>query len=84
MDGSRWGTEKTNENPQNAFEAPEERYSLAPPVVDICGIDGQALTREAAMKFNEVDVRKPLVSAACVAKAGNGMWLDENGGKSRT
>ena len=46
---------------------------------EVCAIDGQALTREAAMEFNEADVLKPLASAACVAKAGNGMWLDENG-----
>jgi hypothetical protein len=32
------------------------------------------------MEFNGADVRIPLASAACVAKAGNGMWLDENGG----
>ena len=74
-------TKIQKERPRSyASKAPEERCSLASLVVDICGIDGQALTREAAMEFNEADVRKPLASAACVAKAGKGMWLDSNGG----
>ena len=38
------------------------------------------LTREAQIEFNEADVRKPLASARLVAKAGNGIWLEENGG----
>ena len=37
-------------------------------------------TRAAQVEFNEADVRKPLASARAVAKAGNGIWLDENGG----
>ena len=32
------------------------------------------------MEFCEADVRKPLVSAVRVAKAGNGMWLEADGG----
>ena len=67
-----------------ATVAPHKRprggHTLASLAVDVCAIDGQAMTREAAMEFNEADVRKPLALAACVAKAGNGMWLDANGG----
>lgn len=63
-----------------ASEAPEAAYTLASMAEDVCAIDGQAMTREAGMEFNEVDVRQPLASAACVARAGNGMWLDENRG----
>ena len=74
-------TKIQKERPRSyASKAPEERCSLASLVVDIRGIDGQALTREAAMEFNEADVRKPMASAACVAKAVKGMWLDENRG----
>ena len=65
---------------QPSSKVPIEACSFASRVVDVCGIDGQALTREAAMEFNEADVRKPLASAACVAKAGNWLWLRENGG----
>ena len=46
----------------------------------ICGVDGKDFTREAQLEFCEADVRKPLVSAVRVAKAGNGMWLDAHGG----
>lgn len=40
----------------------------------------QRLTRESAMKFNEADVRKPLASAASVARAGNRIVMEEDGG----
>jgi hypothetical protein len=46
----------------------------------VCGVDPKDLTREAQLEFCEADVRKPLVSAVRVAKAGNGMWLEANGG----
>jgi hypothetical protein len=48
--------------------------------LEIGGIDGNEMTREAQIEFNETDVRKPLASARFVAKAGNGIWLEENGG----
>ena len=48
--------------------------------LDIGGIDGNEMTREAHIEFNEADVRKPLASARFVARAGNGIWLEENGG----
>ena len=59
-------------NVSNKFEALSE--------VEIFGIDGQEMTREAHVEFNEADVRKPLASASRVAKAGNGIWLDAHGG----
>ena len=34
----------------------------------------------AQLEFNEADVRKPLASASFVAKAGNGIWLEADGG----
>ena len=46
----------------------------------ICQVDGRAMTREARMDFNEADVRAPLASAMRVARAGNGIWLDGDGG----
>lgn len=47
---------------------------------DIGMIDGKEMTRQAQLEFNEANVRKPLASARFVAKAGNGIWLEENGG----
>ena len=48
--------------------------------MEISGIDGNEMTREAHIEVNEADVRKPLASARFVARAGNGIWLEENGG----
>ena len=48
--------------------------------VEVLGMDGQEMTRDAHVEFNEADVRKPLASASRVAKAGNGIWLDAHGG----
>ena len=50
--------------------------------VDVMVVEAKVekLTRTAAMEFNEADVRKPLASAVSVAKSGNGIWIDENGG----
>ena len=47
---------------------------------EIYSINGKEMTREAQIEFNEASVRKPLASARLVAKAGNGIWLEENGG----
>ena len=47
-------------------------------------IDGQEMTRMAQLEFNEADVRKPLASARLVAKAGNGIWLEADGGGTST
>jgi len=49
-------------------------------VYEVCEIQADKLTRESAMKFNESDVRRPLASAAQVAKAGNRVILDSEGG----
>jgi hypothetical protein len=46
----------------------------------IGNVNGPKMTRGAQIEFNEADVRKPLASARWVAKAGNGIWLEENGG----
>jgi hypothetical protein len=50
--------------------------------VDIMAIDAKAkkLTRLSAMKFNEADVKKPLASAVNVARAGNRIVVDDQGG----
>ena len=48
--------------------------------VEVSHVEGKAMTREAQIEFNEADVRKPLASAMLVTKAGNGIWLDANGG----
>ena len=40
----------------------------------------EKLTRESAIKFNEAKVRRPLASAVQVAKAGNRVVLEEDGG----
>ena len=48
--------------------------------IDIGAIDGKAMTRETQIEFNVANVRKPLASAMFVAKAGNGIWIDANGG----
>ena len=47
---------------------------------EVNSIDGREMTRMAQLEFNEADVRKPLASARFVAKAGNGIWLDADGG----
>jgi ABC-type microcin C transport system duplicated ATPase subunit YejF len=46
----------------------------------IAEVKAEKLTRTSAMKFNEANVRRPLASAVQVAKAGNLMVLDEEGG----
>ena len=38
------------------------------------------MTARCAMRFNEPDVHKPLASAACVARAGNRVAMEEDGG----
>ena len=48
--------------------------------IDIGAVAAEKLTRESAMKYNEADVRKPLACAVNVAKAGNRIVLDEDGG----
>jgi hypothetical protein len=50
--------------------------------VEIMTIDAKAkrLTRLGAMKFNEADVKKPLASAVTVARAGNRIVVDDQGG----
>eukprot|EP00974_Lingulodinium_polyedra_P067825 6565683-Lingulodinium_polyedra.AAC.1 len=49
-------------------------------LAEVGSIDGQEMTRMAQLEFNEADVRKPLASARSVAKAGNGIWLEADGG----
>ena len=46
----------------------------------IAEVKAEKLTRASAMKFNEANVRRPLASAVQVAKAGNLVVLDEEGG----
>lgn len=46
----------------------------------IAEVKAEKLTRTSAMKFNEANVRRPLASAVQVAKAGNLVVLDEDGG----
>ena len=46
----------------------------------IAAVKAEVLTRTSAMKFNEAKVRRPLASAVQVAKAGNLVVLDEDGG----
>ena len=41
---------------------------------------GRRLTRESFMRFHEADCRKPLASAVKVAKAGNRVVLEDDGG----
>ena len=41
---------------------------------------GERVTRESFMRFHEADCKKPLASAVKVAKAGNRVIMDENGG----
>ena len=48
-------------------------------VAEICEVEGQKLTRQSAMKFNEAKVKKPLASAVSVTRAGNRVVLDESG-----
>lgn len=72
------GLSKTAEAPRwcrNKFQALSEDRE-----VEIANIAEKTMTREAELEFNEADVRKPLASARFVAKAGNGIWLEENGG----
>ena len=59
----------------NKFQALEENEKL-----EVNELGGQEMTRMAQLDFNEADVRKPLASARFVAKAGNGIWLEANGG----
>jgi len=47
---------------------------------EVNAVGTKPTTRMAQLEFNEADVRKPLASARAVAKAGNGIWLDESGG----
>lgn len=61
----------------NKFEALSE---VEVDEVEVNEIGSRDLTRMAQLEFNEADVRKPLASAMFVAKAGNGIWLDANGG----
>ena len=69
---------------KNMFEALEgsEDGDMDADVTMIAHVDaeGRRLTREAAMRFNEADVKRPLASAVCVARAGNRIVVDETGG----
>ena len=50
--------------------------------LSICTVDieGEKLTRQSAMNFNEADVKKPLASAVEVTKAGNRIIMENDGG----
>ena len=48
--------------------------------VEVNELGSKEMTRMAQLEFNEADVRNPLASARFVAKAGNGIWLEANGG----
>ena len=68
---------------EDGWEVQKSRKKKVAPITPPCGIHGvnsKNLTREAQLEFCEADVRKPLVSAVRVAKAGNGIWLEANGG----
>ena len=67
---------------KNRYQALGEEEKEEDKTVEISMIDmvGKKLSRQSAMKFNEADVRKPLASAVQVAKAGNKIVLDEDGG----
>jgi len=69
---------------ENGWEVQKSRKKkkVAPitPPCEIHGVNSKNLTREAQLEFCEADVRKPLVSAVRVAKAGNGIRLEANGG----
>lgn len=61
----------------NRFEAIEEEVEV--PIMT-CEATAEKMTRASAMRFNEADVRKPLASAVSVAKAGNRIVVDGDGG----
>ena len=62
---------------KNRLEALEDEDTM---IMHVEEETGGRLTRASAMRFNEADVRKPLASAALVARAGNRIVMEENGG----
>ena len=64
---------------QNQFEALRDTEDFE---VEIMAVEAKSkkLTRLSAMKFNEADVKKPLASAVNVARAGNRIVVDDQGG----
>ena len=76
---SRKGTSEFNVVTKNRYQALAE---IEEEEVEIMAIDAKAkkLTRLSAMKFNEADVKKPLASAVNVARAGNRIVVDDQGG----
>ena len=58
----------------------EDDEEISDEQAEVNEIGAKTLTRQAVMEFAEADVRKPLASARHATKAGNGIWLEANGG----
>ena len=73
-------SEAYNENRyENRFKALQE--TEAETVIDIMNIfEGKKMTRESFMRFHEADCRKLLASAVKVARAGNRVVMEDDGG----
>ena len=67
---------------RNSFEVLNRDLAIEESEVWVNKVDvvGEKLTRLSAMTFNEADVKKPLASAVEIAKAGNRIVLEADGG----
>ena len=73
MDGWPYGCARPSD-PNTRGSGPRKSHTF-----DVGNVEG-GFTREAQLEFCEANVRKPLASAVRVAQAGNGIWLDADGG----
>ena len=67
---------------RNSFEVLNRDLAIEESEVWVNKVDvvGEKLTRLSAMTFNEADVKEPLASAVEIAKAGNRIVLEADGG----